>query len=83
MGVLRSDPPDMSESAGFIQSPVLDRHPFKNSSDYIDIEQIEAPFVEPDGQRRRRCRHRTINLSVVAGRYNMMDCVAGLLVRQR
>jgi hypothetical protein len=26
---------------------------------------------------------RTINLSVVAGRYNMLDCAAGALFRQR
>jgi len=73
----------MSESAGFIQSPGLESRPFKNSNDYIDIAQVQAPFIDPDGQPGRRWPPRTINLSVVAGRYNMMDCVAGLLVRQR
>ncbi|SFJ10149.1 hypothetical protein SAMN05216525_118131 [Bradyrhizobium sp. Gha] len=65
----------MSEYAGFIQSPDA---PFKNSNDYIDIGRFQAPFVDPDDDEGLRRRHTTINLSVVPGRYNMLDCVAGL-----
>jgi hypothetical protein len=66
----------MSEYAGFIQSPVGPRwghRPFKNTNEYIDIGYVLALFADPDERPNGRWPASTINLSVVTGRYNMLD----------
>ncbi|WP_314951837.1 hypothetical protein [Bradyrhizobium cosmicum] len=72
-GAIRSICPNMQVLSSRLFGWPRGRHPFKNSNDYIDIEHVLASFADPDEPPNGAWPPGTINLSVVASRYNMLD----------